>query len=60
MQNSGGHIRCIMGDVQVVNLVKQVAYCHATPPPPPHVSSLRYYSADRYCEGIFFQEMHAF
>ena len=52
-----------MGDVQVVNLVKQVAYCHATPPPPPlppHVSSLRYYSADRYCEGIFFQEMHAF
>ena len=44
-----------MGDVQVVNLVKQVAYCHATPPPPPpppHVSSLRYYSADRYCTGI--------
>ena len=34
VQNSGGQIRCIMGDVQVVNLVKQVAYCHATPPPP--------------------------
>ena len=52
-----------MEDAQVVYLVKQVAYCHApspTLPPPPHVSSLRYYSADRYCEGIFFQEMHAY
>ena len=29
VQNSGGQIRCIMEDVQVVYLVKQVANCHA-------------------------------
>ena len=29
VQNFGGQIRCIMGDAQVVYLVKQVGYCHA-------------------------------
>ena len=33
-----------MGDVQVVNLVKQVAYCHATPPPPPLPPTLVLYA----------------
>ena len=34
MQNSGGQIRCIMGDVKVAYLVKQVPYCHAAPSHP--------------------------
>ena len=35
VQNSGGQIRCIIGDVQVAYLLKQVASCHAAPHPPP-------------------------